>query len=73
MKIELTIDELLEIIDMIKNGTEQDSEGDDFYMMQDFLDGANTKLMCTECGSTDDVVLSRPRGFHAYCKKCRLK
>ena len=39
MKIELTMTELLLIIDMIKNGTEQDNEGDDFYLMQDFLDG----------------------------------
>jgi hypothetical protein len=39
MKIEITMTELLLIIDMIKNGTEQDNEGDDFYMMQDFLDG----------------------------------
>ena len=38
MKIELTMTELLLIIDMIKNGTEQDNEGDDFYLMQDFLD-----------------------------------
>ena len=39
MKIELTMTELMLIIDMIKNGTEQDNEGDDFYLMQDFLDG----------------------------------
>jgi len=39
MKIELTLDELLRIVDMIKNGTEQDNEGDDFYLMQEFLDG----------------------------------
>ena len=37
MKIELTMTELMLIVDMIKNGTEQ--EGDDFYLMQDFLDG----------------------------------
>ena len=37
MKIELTIQELLEIIDMIKYG--ENNEGDDFYLMQDFLDG----------------------------------
>lgn len=37
MKIELTITELLEIIDMIKNS--EYNEGDDFYLMQDFLDG----------------------------------
>ena len=39
MKIELTMTELLLIVDMIKNGTEQDNEGNDFYLMQDFLDG----------------------------------
>ena len=39
MKIELTMTELLLIIDMIKNGTEKDNEGDDFYLMQDFLYG----------------------------------
>ena len=39
MKIDLTMTELLLIIDMIKNGTEKDNEGDDFYLMQDFLDG----------------------------------
>lgn len=39
MKIELTMTELLLLVDMIKNGTEhQDNEGDDFYLMQDFLD-----------------------------------
>ena len=37
MKIELTIQELLEIIDVIKYG--ENNEGDDFYLMQDFLDG----------------------------------
>ena len=37
MKIELTIQELLEIIDMIKYG--ENNEGNDFYLMQDFLDG----------------------------------
>jgi hypothetical protein len=73
MKIELTIQELLEIIDMIKNGTEQDNEGNDFYLMQDFLDGPDTKLKCTECGSTDDIMLSATKGFNAYCKKCLLK
>lgn len=30
--------ELMLIVDMIKNGTEQDNEGDDFYMTQDFVD-----------------------------------
>jgi hypothetical protein len=50
MKIELTMTELLLIIDMIKNGTEQDNEGSDSYVesdldfaypsyVQDFLDG----------------------------------
>ena len=39
MKIELTMTELMLIVDMIKNGTEQDNEGDDFYLMQEFLDG----------------------------------
>ena len=73
MKIELTITELLLIIDMIKNGTEQDNEGDDFYLMQDFLDGTDTKLRCTVCGSTDDVKLSATRNFNAYCTKCRFK
>ena len=37
MKIELTMTELLLIVDMIKNG--EHNEGDDFYLMQDFLDG----------------------------------
>ena len=36
--------ELLLIVDMIKNGVEratepEDNEGDDFYLMQEFLDG----------------------------------
>jgi hypothetical protein len=55
MKIELTLDELLRIVDMIKNGVErpteaEDNEGDDSYVasdldlsypsyVQDFLDG----------------------------------
>ena len=50
MKIELTMTELLLIIDMIKNGTEQDNEGSDSYVasdldsaypsyVQDFFDG----------------------------------
>ena len=39
MKIELTMTELILIVDMIKNGTEQDNEGDDFYLMQHFIDG----------------------------------
>jgi hypothetical protein len=73
MKIELTMTELLLIVDMIKNGTEQDNEGDDFYLMQDFLDGPDTKLKCTDCGSTDDIMLSATKGFNAYCKKCLLK
>ena len=48
MKIELTITELLLIIDMIKNGTEQDNEGDDFYLMQEFLDG-DLHHKCNKC------------------------
>jgi hypothetical protein len=43
MKIELTMTELMLIVDMIKNGTEQDNEGDDFCLMQEFLDGPDTK------------------------------
>jgi hypothetical protein len=35
MKIELTMTELMLIVDMIKNGTEQDNEGDDFYLLPD--------------------------------------
>jgi hypothetical protein len=38
MKIELTMTELLLIIDMIKNGTEQDNEGADTYTVKDFYD-----------------------------------
>ena len=72
MKIELTMTELLLIIDMIKNGTEQDNEGDDFYLMQDFLDGPDTKLKCTDCGSTDDIMFST-KDFSPYCKKCLFK
>ena len=72
MKIELTMTELLLIIDMIKNGTEQDNEGDDFYQMQDFLDGPDTKLKCTNCGSTDDIMFST-KDFSPYCKKCLFK
>ena len=72
MKIELTMTELLLIVDMIKNGTEQDNEGDDFYLMQDFLDGPDTKLKCTDCGSTDDIMFST-KDFSPYCKKCLLK
>jgi len=73
MKIELTMTELMLIVDMIKNGTEQDNEGDDFYLMQEFLDGPDTKLKCTDCGSTDDIMLSATRNFKAYCKKCTFK
>jgi hypothetical protein len=72
MKIELTMAELLQIIDMIKNGTEQDNEGDDFYLMQDFLDGPDTKLKCIDCGSTDDIMFST-KDFSPYCKKCLFK
>lgn len=53
MKIELTMTELLLIIDMIKNGTEQDNEGDDFYLMQDFLDG-DLHHKCAKCNATMD-------------------
>ncbi len=48
MKIELTMTELLLIVDMIKNGTEQDNEGDDFYLMQEFLDGVSHHK-CNKC------------------------
>lgn len=73
MKIELTMTELMLIVDMIKNGTEQDNEGDDFYLMQDFVNGTDNKPKCVDCGSTDDVLLSATKGFNAYCKKCLLK
>jgi hypothetical protein len=53
MKIELTITELLLLVDMIKNGTEQDNEGDDFYLMQDFLDG-DLHHNCAKCNATMD-------------------
>lgn len=51
MKIELTIQELLEIIDVIKYG--DNNEGDDFYLMQDFLDG-DLHHKCTKCNATMD-------------------
>ena len=35
MKIELTMTELMLIIDMIKNGAEQDNEGSDSYIASD--------------------------------------
>ena len=77
MKIELTMTELLLIVDMIKNGTEQDNEGTDTYAVKElydaFINGADTKLRCTVCGSTDEVMLSATRNFNAYCKKCRFK
>jgi hypothetical protein len=38
MKIELTMTELLLIIDMIKNGTEQDNEGEMKTPMQELMD-----------------------------------
>jgi hypothetical protein len=50
MKIELTMTELMLIVDMIKNGTEQDNEGDDFYLMQEFLDG-DSHHKCTNCAT----------------------
>lgn len=71
MKIELTIQELLEIIDVIKYG--ENNEGDDFYLMQDFISEKDTKLKCTECGASDDVMFSAARGFMPYCKKCTWK
>lgn len=71
MKIELTMTELMLIIDMIKNG--ENNEGDDFYLMQDFVTGTDTKPKCVGCGSTDEVLLSATKGFNAYCKKCLLK
>jgi hypothetical protein len=44
MKIELTMTELLLIIDMIKNGTEQDNEGTDTYTVKELYDAfINTK------------------------------
>ena len=46
MKIELTMTELLLIVDMIKNG--EHNEGDDFYLMQDFLDGSSHHK-CNKC------------------------
>ena len=53
MKIELTMTELMLIIDMIKNGTEQDNEGDDFYLMQEFLDG-DLHHKCNKCETKKD-------------------
>ena len=53
MKIDLTMTELLLIIDMIKNGTEQDNEGNDFYLMQEFLDGPSHHK-CDKCETKKD-------------------
>jgi hypothetical protein len=53
MKIELTMTELMLIVDMIKNGTEQDNEGDDFYLMQDFLDG-DSHHKCNQMQRNDE-------------------
>jgi hypothetical protein len=53
MKIEITMTELMLIVDMIKNGTEKDNEGDDFYLMQEFLDG-DSHHKCTKCNATMD-------------------
>jgi hypothetical protein len=54
MKIEITMTELLLIIDMIKNGIEpEDNEGTDFYLMQEFLDG-DLHHKCTKCNATMD-------------------
>jgi hypothetical protein len=55
MKIELTMTELLLIVDMIKNGTEQDNEGDDFYLMQEFLDGKALPLTAKNVDSNEDT------------------
>ena len=38
MKIELTMTELMLIVDMIKNGTEQDNEGADTYTVKELYD-----------------------------------
>ena len=70
MKIELTMTELMLIVDMIKNGTEQDNEGDDSYVASDLSD--DIKLKCTDCGSMDDVMFST-KDFSPYCKKCLSK
>ena len=43
MKIELTMTELLLIVDMIKNGTEQDNEGTDIYTESELRETFNTK------------------------------
>ena len=43
--------ELMLIVDMIKNGTEKDNEGDDFYLMQEFLDG-DLHHKCNKCNAT---------------------
>lgn len=51
MKIELSIQELLQIIDMIRYG--ENNEGDDFYLMQDFID-ADSHHKCTKCNATMD-------------------
>lgn len=45
--------ELMLIVDMIKNGTEKDNEGDDFYLMQEFLDG-DLHHKCAKCNATMD-------------------
>jgi len=56
MKIELTLDELLEIVDLLKNG--KDNEGDDFYLMQEFLDG-DSHHKCTKCNATMDKTTKK--------------
>lgn len=48
--------ELMLIVDMIKNGTEQDNEGDDFYLMQEFLDG-DLHHKCAKCNATMDKTI----------------
>jgi late competence protein required for DNA uptake (superfamily II DNA/RNA helicase) len=76
MKIELTMTELMLIVDMIKNGVERatepdDNEGSDSYVASDLSD--STKLKCTQCGLTDGVFFSVGRHATAYCEKCYLK
>lgn len=44
MKIELTITELLLLVDMIKNGTEQDNEGEDSYTLDDLTNISNDNV-----------------------------
>lgn len=62
--------ELLLIVDMIKNGTEQDNEGNDSYTLDDFVDGRETRLKCAGCGTKKNVKLSAIGNFMPYCKEC---